>query len=252
MNEHLLQALDKGVRYDGRKLDEYREIKIETGVSKSAEGSALITAGKTKVIVGVKLGVEKPYDDTPEEGNLMVNVELLPLSNDKYEIGPPQPQAIELSRVTDRGLRESKAIDPKKLCITKGELVWNVMVDACTINDDGGLFDIIGLGALAALKNARFPKIEDNLVKYDEMTEEKIPLSREPIPVTVFKIGKHLVLDPLPEEENAADARLTVTVTGENTVCALQKGGFYPLTAESIDSMIALALEKAPELRKKL
>ena len=27
--EHLLKALAKGVRYDGRKLDEYRPVKVE-------------------------------------------------------------------------------------------------------------------------------------------------------------------------------------------------------------------------------
>jgi ribonuclease PH len=39
------------VREDGRKSDELRPVTIETGVSKYAEGSALIAAGDTRVLV---------------------------------------------------------------------------------------------------------------------------------------------------------------------------------------------------------
>ena len=81
MKQHLIKALTKGARYDGRKLDQLREVKVEYGVSANAEGSAKVTMGDTVVLAGVKLALDKPYPDTPEQGNLMVNSELTPLSN---------------------------------------------------------------------------------------------------------------------------------------------------------------------------
>jgi exosome complex component RRP42 len=122
--EHILKSLSKGIRFDGRKLEEMREVTVESGVSISAEGSARVRMGETEVIVGIKMAVETPYPDTQDRGNLMVNAELLPLSNPEFEAGPPGIEAIELARVVDRGIRESEAVDFGKLCIKEGEKVW--------------------------------------------------------------------------------------------------------------------------------
>jgi exosome complex component RRP42 len=252
MKKHLLKALATGVRYDGRKLDETREVKVTYDISKSAEGSAQIEFGSTKVLVGVKMGVERPYPDTPSRGNFMVNAELTPMSSSKFESGPPSIKAIELSRVVDRGIRESKAMDANALCIEVGEKVWSVMVDVVSVNADGNLLDAASLGALAALKKARFPKYEDGILDYMTKTDKKVPLVREPIAVTIFKIGDYMLVDPIPQEEENMDARLTCTVTGDNTICAMQKGGEMPLSIEDIKKMTDLALKIAPELRKKL
>ena len=250
--DHLISYLAKGIRYDGRKLNEYRDIKIIYDVSKSAEGSAQVSFGDTTVMAGVKMAVQKPYDDTPDDGTLMVNAELLPLSSSDFETGPPGIYAVELARVVDRGIRESHAIDTHKLCITKGEAVWSVSIDVCSINSNGGLIDASSLVALAALKDARMPLYKDKVVDYGTKTKESVPIAKEPIAVTVFKIDKYLIVDPIPEEEQFADARLTITVTKDNIICSLQKGGAASLTSDEIDSMVALAIEKAPELRSKL
>lgn len=250
--EHILKSLSKGMRFDGRKPEEMREVTVESGVSISAEGSARVKIGETEVIVGIKMAVETPYPDTQDRGNLMVNVELLPLSNPEFESGPPGIEAIELARVVDRGIRESEAVDFKKLCIEEGEKVWSVIIDVCTINDAGNLLDASSLGAIAALKNTRFPKYEDDKIDYMEHTKEGLPLSKEPVAVTVFKIENSILVDPLPEEEKNADSRITVTTIKDGTICSLQKGGDTPLTVEEIDKMVALAQEKAKALRSKL
>ncbi|MEM4366348.1 MAG: exosome complex protein Rrp42, partial [Candidatus Woesearchaeota archaeon] len=244
--EHLMKYLEKGVHFDGRHLTEYREVVVETDISKSAEGSARVKIGDTEVLAGVKLAVEQPYPDTPDQGNLMVNAELLPLSNPAFEPGPPTEQAIELARIVDRGIRESKAIDQKKLCIVKGEKVWSIMIDICTINDDGNLLDASALAALAALKNTRFPAYDGEKIDYMTKTTVKLPIVREPIAITVVKIGNFLLLDPSFEEEKLANSRLTVTVTKEGNICALQKGGDEPLELDEIERMVKIALEKAP------
>ena len=250
--EKILNYLSKGIRFDGRKLEDFREASVEYDISKSAEGSARVKIGRTEVLAGVKLAVEEPYPDTPDQGNLMVNAELLAMSNPAFEPGPPGDQAVELARVVDRGIRESKAIDVKKLCIVPKEKVWAVMIDICTINDDGNLIDVSALAALAALKNTKFPKYEKDTIDYMAKTDKPLPIIREPIAITVVKIGNYFLVDPSPEEETAIDARLTVTVTKDGTMAALQKGEGAPLTAEDIDRMVGIALEKAPELRKKL
>jgi exosome complex component RRP42 len=207
--------------------------------------------GATEVIVGVKMGVETPYPDTPDQGNLMVNAELLPLSSPEFESGPPGIQAIEIARIVDRGIRESKAIDREKLCIEAGEKVWSVMIDICTINDAGNLIDAAALGAVAALKTTKFPKYEDGAVNYDEHTDN-LPIAKEPITVTVCKIGDNILVDPLHNEEGAIDARLTTAIMKDGTICAMQKGGSTPLTIEEIDKMVEIAQKNAKELRAKL
>ena len=122
------QLISEGKRADGRDLMEYRPITIEKGFIERAEGSARVRLGRTEVAVGVKIEVESPFPDTPEEGILMVNAELVPLASPTFEPGPPDENAIELARVVDRGIRESKAIDLKKLCIVPGEKVFTVFV----------------------------------------------------------------------------------------------------------------------------
>ena len=253
LRSHIISLLKTGTRLDGRKLTEYRNpIEVEHGIVKTAEGSARVKVGETEVIVGVKLEVGEPYPDTPNEGTIIVGAELLPLSNPEFELGPPGIQAIELARVVDRGIRESKAIDFKKLCITKGEKIWMVVIDICPINDAGNLFDASSLAALAALKNTVYPKFDGKKVDYKEKTGKKLELEKMPIAVTVIKIGDKFIIDPDIEEERVIDARLTVSSIEDGTLCALQKGGDFPLTTEEISKMLDVGIEKGKELRKYL
>ena len=158
--ERIRKYLQEGKRFDNRKPDEFRNISIETGISKNAEGSARVKIGKTEVIVGIKMNIGEPYPDSPEKGNLIVSAELLPLSSPRFESGPPKFPTIELARIIDRGIRESKFIEFEKLCIKKGEKVWTVFIDIYSINDDGNILDAAGIGALVALKNAKKPKYD--------------------------------------------------------------------------------------------
>ncbi len=252
IKDHIRNSLKKGVRLDGRKLDELRPVELETDVLSTAEGSAKVKFGDAEIFVGVKMALEKPYPDTPDDGVLMVNAELLPMSNPEFESGPPSIDSIEASRVIDRGIRESKSIDTKSLCIEKGEQVWSISVDVAPVNYDGNLIDMGGFGALAAIKTARFPEITEDGVDYHKRTNKKIVVKKLPIPITVCKIGDSLIVDPTEEEESLIDARLTITSLDKDNICALQKGGDYPLSMEDIDAMVDLAMKKASELRKKL
>lgn len=244
--------LSKNTRLDGRKSDEYRPIFIETGVSRNAEGSARVKIGDTEVMAGVKLEVMKPYPDAPDKGSLMVNVELYPISSPEFESGPPSMDAIEYARVTDRCIRESKMIDVEALCIEKGEKAWMLVIDVVTLNEGGNLFDAVPLAALAALKNAVFPEYDGSNIDYKHKTDKKLPISMWPVSVTVYKYGNHLVIDPTYEEERVYDARLTVGVYDDKTLCSLQKGGDNAVSDEELLSMISLAIAKHKELKKAL
>ncbi|MCF7866160.1 exosome complex protein Rrp42 [Candidatus Woesearchaeota archaeon] len=251
MKEHVKQALKQGKRLDGRALDEIRPIKIQTGIISTAEGSAKVKFGDAEVLAGVKMALEKPYPDTPEDGVLMVNAELLPLSSPEFEAGPPSIESIETARVIDRGIRESKTIDTKGLCLEKGEKVWSVAVDIVPLNFDGNLIDMGGLAAIAAIKTARYPTLnEDGSVDYHKRSENKLELANVPIPITVCKLGDLFIVDPTEQEEKAVDTRLTITTLDENTICALQKGGDVPLKVEDVQKMVELAFKSAGEIRK--
>ena len=247
---HLIRLFESNIRLDGRKFTDYRTVKVEVNVTNTAEGSARVIIGKTDVIVGVKMEVMEPYPDTPGEGSIMVGAELLPLSSPEFELGPPGQKAIELARVVDRGIRESKALDFKKLCINEGEKIWMIVLDICTINDAGNLLDASSLAAIAALRNTTFPEYKDDKIDYKKKTNKKLELKDIPLSVTVIKIGDKFLVDPDSDEEKAIDARLTVASLSDGTLCALQKGGDYPLTSEDIAKMIDIGIEKGKELRK--
>jgi len=251
--DYIVKLAKKGERPDGRKPLEFRKpIKVEYGVSaKAAEGSARVIIGDTEVVAGVKLEVGTPYPDSPNKGSIMVNVELLPLSSPEFESGPPSIDAIELSRVIDRGIRESHALNFEKLCIKEGDAMWIVVIDIYPINADGNLFDACSLAALAAIKDAKFPTLlEDYKVDYKTKTENPLPLEKEPIECTVWKVDDQLIVDPVRAEELAADARLTVAITKDGSIAAMQKGGEKPLKEEEVLKIIDIVTEKTSELRK--
>ena len=250
LKKHVVMLLESDKRLDGRKPLDYRKpIKVEYEFTKTAEGSAKVTVGDTEVMVGVKMEVGEPYPDRPDGGTIIVGAELLPLSNPEFESGPPGIQAIEIARIVDRGIRESKTIDFKKLCIKKGEKVWLVLIDIITLNDTGNLFDASALAAYAALQSTIFPKFDGEKVDYAEKTNKKLDLKNIPLSVTVCKIGNKYIVDPTTEEEKVIDARLTVATIEDGTLCALQKGGESPLTQEDINKMIDIGVEKGKELR---
>ncbi len=252
IKKYLTELLSKDKREDGRTLDSYRDIKIEVNPIIRANGSAKVTIGKTEVLVGVKLDVGEPFPDTPNQGVLISNAELLPLASPKFESGPPRPPAIELARVVDRGIRESKMIDLEKLCIKEKEKVWMVFIDIYPLNDDGNLFDASALGALIALKNAKMPKYDEKEEKviYEELTKEYLPLTEEPVLCTFYKIGSSIFLDANKKEENEIDCRISIAVTKKNTIAAMQKGEFGTFTEKEINSLIEKAIQKSKELRK--
>jgi len=247
--QYLVNSLAQKIRLDGRGLMDYRDVSVEYSVAKTAEGSARVRIGNTEVIAGIKMEIAQPYPDRPDQGSIMINAEFLAMASPEFEPGPPGIDAIELSRVVDRGIRECNAIDLKKLLIKKGEKCWMIVIDICTINDSGNLLDASALAAIAAIRDARFPKYENDELDYKTKTDRKIEISKTPVAVTVLKIGSSFIVDPDTDEQKNLDARLTVTTTEDNVICSLQKGGDSSLTFEDISQMLDIAIEKSNFLR---
>jgi len=241
----IINLLLNDKRFDGRKPFEYRDLVIETNVSNNAEGSARVRMGKTDVIVGVKLGIQAPYPDHKDEGTMMVGFEFSSSAGERHEMGPPKINSIEIARVVDRGIRESGFIDWKKLCIQDGEKVWAISIDVYCINDDGNALDASALGAVAALKMARFPvyNAEEEAISYGEFTDTPLPLTDNvPFAMTFYKVGEKLLIDPTREEEDAATARLTLALSKpekDYIINSMQKGEQDNLSEEDLKTVIS-------------
>ena len=236
-------------REDKRSHTEFRPITIETGLLDKAEGSARVKIGESDVIVGVKMDIGTPFPDSPAEGVLMVNSEFSAIASPEFENGPPREDSIELSRVVDRGIRESKTIDVGKLCIEKGEKVWIVFADINIMNYDGNLIDAAGIATIAALMSTKVPKIEKDGTINRDASEGSLPVTEIPVPVSVGNINGTIVLDMTKKEEKCADAVMTITTKKDGNFCAMQKAGPSALTEEQILKIADLSKKEGAKIR---
>ncbi len=96
---------DKGLRIDGRRLDQLRPIKLEVGVLDKADGSAYIEQGKNKILVAV-YGPREAHPKhiaMPERAVIRCRYHMAPFSVDERKSPAPSRREMELSKV----IRES-------------------------------------------------------------------------------------------------------------------------------------------------
>lgn len=264
--DFILKLSSEGKRADGRKFDEFRDIKIDVNVVNKAEGSAKVTIGKTQVISGIKIDIGEPYSDSPDSGVMTTAAELIPMASPDFEAGPPDQKSIELARVVDRGIRESQIIDVDQLCIVPAEKVWLIFIDIHVLDYDGNLFDAASLASLAALMMAKvpierlkpnleklqekYPTIKQYLEKYPE--NYPLPLSEPPISCTSAKFNGIVVMDPSLDEEQIAEARLTVATDNNGDVRAMQKGLNGSFSVDEIKKVIKSSVDNGKKIREQL
>lgn len=242
---YITRKLKEGIRGDGRKLDQFRDIVVETGFIPRAAGSAKVTLGRTKIVCGVKIESGTPFPDTPNQGVLTTNVELLPMAFPTFEAGPPSETSIEIARVVDRGIRESKMIDLQKLVVTPAEKVWIVFIDIDVIDYDGNLIDACSLGAVSALLTAVVPGTTIGEKDFP------LPVTCKPVSVTMAKIGDDMVVDPDLEEEQISSARVTVTISEDGHIRAMQKGDSGSFSMDEIRKAIKTSGDVGALIRDK-
>jgi exosome complex component RRP42 len=251
--QQMLEALSRGKRLDGRNFESYRDLEIEIGIIDKANGSAKVKLGNTEVLAGVKVETGEPFEGLEDKGALIMSAEVLPTASSHVEPGPPDEEAIELSRVVDRGIRESKMLDLSKLALIPGKIVYTIFVDCSIINSDGNLLDATSYAVVAALLTSKFPVFEvqnDRVVDTGNVMPP--PLTTIPISVTAVRIGDSVLLDPTTEEEACMDARITITTQSDGSLVAIQKGYTGPFAINQILQAVETARNKGEENRSKI
>ena len=245
LRAHLSDLSANNARIDGRSQWEGRNLLVEHSILPRAEGSARVRMGDTIVLAGVKFQIMQPYPDRPNQGGLMCSADVRPIAGRNWEAGPPSPEAIELGRVVDRGIRESGCIDVDSLCIIPGEKAWQVILDLFAVSDDGNLFDAFALAGIAALRNATVPA-----ERFEVGEDYALPVSKTPIMCSYHKVGGRFVYDACSREELGGDERIHITLGDDDNVHSLQKGLKGIFSPEEFSEIMTNARERTKELRK--
>ncbi|HTT15290.1 MAG TPA: exosome complex protein Rrp42 [Thermoplasmata archaeon] len=245
LTAHILDLAADGKRLDGRGPDDYRRVSVEPGFVTTADGSGLARLGDTAVLAGIKLEPGKPFPDTPNAGVLTTNAELIPLSNPMFEPGPPQPGAIEVSRVVDRAIRAAETIDLTRLVVTPGEKTWVCYVDMHVLDHSGNLIDAASLAALTALSHATVPAKRFGVGEADYPLE----VQHYPVECTFVRLGDTIVVDPTFDEEQAAQGRLTVATDESGRIVAMQKGLIGAFSPDDVKDVARRAFAHGDRLR---
>ncbi|MBA0800471.1 hypothetical protein Gohar_010900, partial [Gossypium harknessii] len=280
-------ALLSEIRIDGRKPFEYRKISIKFGRQLLKEyflidaillveaircillfciieedGSSEVQLGQTRVMGMVTAQLVQPYRDRPKEGILSIFTEFSPMADPSFEPGRPGELAVELGRIVDRGLRESRAVDTESLCILAGKFVWAIRIDLHILDNGGNLVDAANIAALAALLTFRRPECslggEDGqeVIVHPPEIREPLPLTVHHLPIAIsfgfFSNESILVIDPTHNEEAVMGGRMTTTVNANGDICAIQKSGGEGVPRRVIMQCLQLATSKAASISKQI
>ncbi|ACL11649.1 exosome complex protein Rrp42 [Desulfurococcus amylolyticus] len=249
--ENIVKSIKKGERIDGRGLTDYRPIEVILNPITKASGSSLVKLGGTQVIAGVKLELEEPFPDRPGEGVLQVHAEFVPLASPSFEPGPPDENAIEVARVIDRSLRESKAVKLDALAIEPGKIVWSVYTDIYLVDHQGNIIDTGMLASMLALATSRIPELikGENGYKVDHTKYVgPLPINTLVATVTMGIYNDVIIVDPLLEEEAVIDSFITIAIDESGRICGIQKRGMKGFSRSVLDNTIEIALSKGREL----
>ena len=179
MNEKPEYLIKNGKRLDGRKPEELREIKMRTGVVSNADGSAMVSFGKTKVIAAVygPREVHPRHLLLPDRALLRAWYDMFSFSVEDRKRPGPGRREIEISKVLTEALRSVVFLE--KFPRTAIDIfIAVVQADAST--------RVTGLNAAAlALADAGIPmKDLVTAVSFGKVYDEK---GKEHMVVDVFK-----------------------------------------------------------------
>ncbi len=154
------------MRPSNRNFDQLREVTIELGVSKYAEGSCLIKFGNTHVLCNASIEEKVPqFLRGKQQGWVSAEYSMLPRSThsrmSRDNNGRPNGRAIEIQRLIGRSLRS--VIDVKKL----GER--QILIDCDVLQADGGTRCAAITGGFVALSLAVKKIMEKGLVKQNPL-----------------------------------------------------------------------------------
>jgi ribonuclease PH len=222
------------MRSDGRAADELRPVKITPDFITTAEGSALIETGQTRVIVTATVddGVPSFLKGTGK-GWVTGEYGMLPRSTEERTPresarGKQSGRTLEIQRMIGRTLRA--VTDLKAL----GErTVW---VDCDVIQADGGTRTASVTGAFVALALALERMVAAGILR-------SVPLIDSLAATSVGIVGDQLLLDLAYEEDSRAQVDMNVVMTGGGRFVEVQasaEGRSY--TNEELQGLLDLAI----------
>ncbi len=163
------------MRPSGRAPDEMRAIDIQTGFTKHAEGSALISFGDTRVLVTASIEEKvPPFLRGKGEGWVTAEYSMLPRAthtrgSHEAAKGKQSGRTQEIQRLIGRSLRA--VVDMKKL----GER--QIVLDCDVIQADGGTRTASISGAWVALRLAVDKLLAEGKIKEDPITAQVAAVS---------------------------------------------------------------------------
>jgi len=221
------------MRADNRLPAEMRPVEISTGYLMTAEGSALIRVGNTRVLCAASVEETVPqFLRGSGKGWVTAEYSMLPRSTVKRtprEItkGRPSGRTQEIQRLIGRSLRS--VLEPKAL----GERT--VMLDCDVLQADGGTRTASITGAFVALALALKALVESGVLK-------RLPLVDYVAATSVGIVNGDPVIDLDYEEDSTADVDMNVVMTGSGRFIEVQATAEHqPFGDEQMASLIALA-----------
>ncbi|KAJ9639568.1 3'-5'-exoribonuclease [Coniosporium tulheliwenetii] len=243
--EFILQALRENVRLDGRAFDDIRELQLSFG---DEYGVADVRLGKTS---------HNPFPDRKFDGIFTISTEFSPMASPAFEVGRPTEAETLLSRLLEKAIRRSSALDTEGLCIIAGLKCFALRADVHVLDHDGGLVDAACIALVAALRHFRRPDVRvegENVTVYSVREREPVPLSllHHPLCVTFsyFNGGEVVLVDANLVEEQVREAEVVVTMNRHGEVCQVAKYGGLPIDALALLNCTNVALAKVQMLDK--
>ncbi|KAH3669430.1 hypothetical protein OGAPHI_001551 [Ogataea philodendri] len=272
--QFVLQALEQNVRLDGRKLLEMRDVDIF--VSPDEYGYVEISLGKTKVACRVTAEIAKPYEDRPFDGIFQISTEISPICSPFFESGltsggKQSNDEVLISRLIEKAVRRSGALDLESLCIIAGSKCWSIRADLHFLNYDGNFIDISSIAVMVALLHFRKPDMEidgNNVILFDQDQRNPVPLSILHIPLCfTFQFynpnddeenikgnlnNELILLDASLIEERLSLGSMTLTINKNKELCQLVKSGGLNIDASLIMNCCQHASNLVDDLTKKI
>ncbi len=217
---------ETGRRLDGRLPDEMRPVDVKVGVLSNADGSALVSYGKTKVIAAVYGPREPPqrYTLLPDRASLFVRYHMAPFSTEERKNPAPTRREIELSKV----IRES--LEPVVLTELFPRTAIEVYVEV--LQSDGGTRTASITAASVALADAG------------------IPMRALVGGVAVGKVDGVVVLDLNEPEDNFGEADMPIAAAPDlGLVTLFQLNGV--MTLEEVQRGVDMALKAITSIVEK-
>ena len=220
------------MRNDHRRADELRPVTLETGFTRHAEGSVLITQGQTVVLCNATVEDRLPpwmMQSNQDRGWVTAEYAMLPRSTHSrtQRETVPQPRTQEIRRIISRSLRA--AVDLKALGRRQ------IIVDCDVLQADGGTRTAAITGGYVALALALHKLVSAGTIPARVLLS---PIAA----VSVGMIGGEPMLDLCYEEDARAEVDLNVVMDGRNRYVDLQgTAEKEPFDGSVLDSLLGLA-----------